>query len=320
MSRKRERAEANLSGRSDFGRGKGSPLTLTNCLAIFQTMMNEIFVDMILEGVVVVYLDDILIFTKTLDEHREITRWVLGRLVAHELFLQPEKCEFEKTCIEYLGLIISENHVEMDPVKVAGVAEWPQPTNKREVQSFLGFANFYHRFIQDFSHHTRPFFDLTRNDQKWKWDLPEVTAFQKLKEAITSAPVLTTPADNRPFRIEAYSSDFATRAVLSQLSAEDEKWHPVAYLSKSLSKMERNYEIHDKEMLAIIRTLEEWRHFLEGAPDKFKIWMDYKNLEYFMSAKKLNSRQARWSLTLAWFDFVMHHRPGKTMGKSDALS
>jgi hypothetical protein len=132
--------------------------------------------------------------------------------------------------------------------------------------------------------------------------------------------VLTTPADNRPFRIEADSSDFATGAVLSQLSAEDEKWHPVAYLSKSLSETERNYEIHDKEMLAIMRALEEWRHFLEGAPDKFEIWTDHKNLEYFMSAKKLNRRQARWSLTLARFDFVMHHRPRKTMGKSDALS
>ena len=108
--------------------------------------------------------------------------------------------------------------------------------------------------------------------------------------------------------------------VLSQLSAEDEKWHLVAYLSKSLSKTEQNYEIHDKEILTIMRALEEWRHFLEGTPDKFEIWMDHKNLEYFMSAKKLNCRQACWSLTLAWFDFVMHHRPGKTMGKSDALS
>jgi hypothetical protein len=225
---------------------------LTNSPATFQTMMNEIFINMISEGVVVVYLDDILIFTKTLDEHQQVTQRVLRRLAEHELFLRPEKCEFEKTRIEYLGLIISENHVEMDPVKVAGVAEWPQPKSKREVQSFLSFANFYRRFIKDFSHHAHPLFDLTWNDQKWKWDTSEATAFRKLKESITSAPVLTTPADNRPFRIEADSSDFATGAVLFQLSAEDEKWHPVAYLSKSLSETERNYEIHDKEMLAIM--------------------------------------------------------------------
>jgi hypothetical protein len=113
---------------------------LTNSPATFQTMMNDIFTDMISEGVVVVYLDDILIFTKDLAEHRRITQWVLGRLAENELYLRPEKCEFEKTWIEYLGLIISENHVEMDPVKVAGIAEWPEPLNKREVQSFLGFA------------------------------------------------------------------------------------------------------------------------------------------------------------------------------------
>jgi len=137
-------------------------------------------------------------------------------------------------------------------VKVAGVAEWPKPTNKREVQSFLGFANFYWRFIQDFSHHARPLFDLTRNNQKWKWGTSEAAAFWKLKEIVTSAPVLTTPTDDKPFRIEANSSDFVMGVVLSQLSAEDRKWHPVAYLSKSLSETERNYKIHNKEMLAII--------------------------------------------------------------------
>ena len=112
-----------------------------------------------------------------------------------------------------MGLIISEDHVEMDPVKVAGVAEWPELTNKKEVQSFLGFANFYRRFIQDFSHHARPLFDLTWNDQKWGWGPPEAATFQKLKEIVTSAPILTTLADNQPFRIEADSSDFATGAV-----------------------------------------------------------------------------------------------------------
>jgi hypothetical protein len=110
---------------------------------------------------------------------------------------------------------------------------------------------------------------------------------------VTSAPVLTTPTDYQPFRIEADSSDFTTGAILSQLSSEDEKWHPVAYYSKSLSETERNYEIHDKEMLAIIQALDEWQHFLEGATHKVEIWTDHKNLEYFMSAKKLNRRQAR---------------------------
>jgi len=123
---------------------------LTNSPATFQTMMNDIFNDMISEGVVVVYLNDILIFTKDLEEHRRITHQILGRLAEHQLYLRPKKCEFKKTRIKYLGLVISENRVEMDPVKVVGVVDWPEPSNEREVQSFLGFANFYRRFIKDF--------------------------------------------------------------------------------------------------------------------------------------------------------------------------
>jgi len=141
-----------------------------------------------------------------------------------------------------------------------------------------------------------------------------------LKGSVTSAPVLISPDPTKPFRIEADSSDFATGAVLSQISSEDEKWHPVAFLSKSLSPVEWNYEIHDKEMLAIIRALQEWRHFIEGAEHQCEIWTDHKNLEYFMMAKQLNWRQAQWLLYLSRFDFALHHKPGKSMGKPDALS
>ena len=208
----------------------------------------------------------------------------------------------------------------MDPVKIAGVTEWPAPTNKKEVQSFLGFTNFYWRFIKGFSEHARPLFDLTRNDSKWHWDSAEQSAFDRLKQSVTAAPVLVSPDSTKPFRIEADSSDFATGAVLSQVSAEDDKWHPVAFLSKSLSPVERNYEIHDKEMLAIIRALQEWRHFVEGAEHPCEIWTDHKNLEYFMTAKQPNRCQARWSLYLSQFDFTLHHKPGKSIGKPDALS
>ena len=241
-------------------------------------------------------------------------------LQKNNLFLKPEKCKFEKTEVEYLGVIISQNSVKMDPVKVAGVTEWPIPSNRKEVQSFLGFTNFYCRFTQGFSHLARPLFNLTWKDTEWRWGAEEQSAFDSLKEGITTAPILTLPDNSRPFRIEADSLDFATGAVLSQQSKEDNKWHPVAFLSKSLSPVERNYEIHDKEMLAIVRALEEWRHFVEGAEHRCEIWTDHKNLQYFMTAKKLNRRQARWSLLLARFDFIMHHRPGKSMGKTDALS
>jgi len=305
-------------------RGLFEPLVmffgLTNSPATFQSMMNDIFRDLISDGVVCVYLDDILIFTSTIEEHRRITELVLERLRKHKLYLKPEKCEFEKEKIEYLGLVISRDKVEMDPVKIAGVMDWPAPKNKKEVQSFLGFVNFYRRFIQDFSHHARPLFDTTKKEVPWQWTSKESAAFEKMKALVTSAPVLSLPDDSEPFQVEADSSDYATGAVLSQRSREDGKWHPIAFFSKSLSPVERNYEIHDKEMLAIIRALQEWRHFLEGAKHTFEILTDHKNLQYFMTAKNLNRRQARWSLVLARYDFTLTHRPGRRMGKPDALS
>ena len=294
--------------------------SLMNSPATFQTMMDDIFEDLISKGVVVFYLDDILlIFTETLDEYRRITCRVLELLEKHKLYLRVDKCEFEKTTVEHLGVIISHNSVAMDPVKIAGVSEWPTPTNKKEVQSFFGFTNFYRRFIKDFSEHACPLFDLTQNDCTWRWKASEQFVFDKLKESVTSVPVLISPDLTKPFHIEADSSNFATGTVLSQVSTEDEKWHPV-FFSKLLSPVEHIYEIHDKEMLATIRALQEWRHFVEGAEHPCEILMDHKKLEYFMTAKQLNRRQARWSLYLSRFDFTLSHRPGKPMGKLDALS
>jgi len=305
-------------------RGLFEPLMMffgmTNNLATFQTMMNDIFRTLIAEGVMVVYLDDILIFTETEEEHEQAVRRVLEVLAEHKLFLRPEKCEFHWKWIEYLGLVISENKVKMDPVKVTGVCDWPTPENRTDVQAFIGFVNFYRRFIQDFSTIARPLFDLTRSDKAWNWDTKEQEAFECLKTAVTTAPVLVSPQDSEPFRIKADSSDFASGAILSQQLPGGEKWHPVAFYSKSLSPVERNYETHNKEMLAIIRALEEWRHFLEGAHYPVEIWTDHKNLEYFMMARKLNRHQACWSLYLARFDFKLTHRPGRSMGKPDALS
>jgi len=234
-----------------------------------------------------------LIFTKTEEEHERAVWRVLEILAEHKLFFRPEKCEFHRKQIEYLGLVISENKVAMDPIKVAGVHDWPTSENRTDVQAFIGFVNFYRRFIRDFSTIARPLFNLTRTDKAWSWSTKEREAFECLKMAVTTVPVLVSPQDSEPFRIEADSSDFASRAVLSQQLPGEEKWHPVAFYSKSLSPVEQNYEIHDKEMLAIIRALEEWRHFLEGARHPVEIWMDHKNLEYFMTVKKLNHRQAR---------------------------
>jgi hypothetical protein len=186
-------------------RGLFEPLVmyfgLTNSPATFQTMMNEIFQDLITKGIISIYLDDILIFTNSLEDHHRITGLVLDRMREHKLYLRPEKCEFEKTKIEYLGIIISHNKVEMDPVKIAGVADWPTPSNKKEVQSFVGFVNFYRHFIPGFSHHARALFDLTMKDVRFIWGLPQEDSFMKLKELVTSAPVLVLPNDNLPLII-----------------------------------------------------------------------------------------------------------------------
>ena len=230
---------------------------MTNSPATFQTMMNDVFRTVIAEGIVIVYLDNILIFTKTEEEHEQVVWRVLEILTEHKLFLHLEKYEFHRKQIEYLGLVILENKVAMNPVKVAGVREWPIPENRTDVQAFIDFVNFYCRFIQDFSTITQPLFDLTRSNQAWNWGTKEREAFECLKIVVTTAPILVSPQDSEPFYIEADSSDFASRAVLSQQLSKEEKWHPVAFYSKSLSPVEWNYEIHNKEMLAIIRTLEE---------------------------------------------------------------
>jgi len=177
-------------------------------------------------------------------------------LTEHKLFLRPEKCKFHRKQIEYLGLVISENKVAMDP-KVARVREWPIPENWTDVQAFIGFVNFYHHFIQDFSTMAQPLFDLTCSDQAWNWGTKEQEAFECLKMAVTTALILASSQDSKPFCIEADSSDFASGAILSQQLPREEKWHLVAFYSKSLSPVEQNYEIHDKEMLAIIRALAE---------------------------------------------------------------
>ena len=165
-------------------------------------------------------------------------------------------------------MIISEGHVGMDPVKVKGVEEWPVPTCKREVQSFLGFINFYRRFIKDYGRIAKPLTILTGNTP-WKWGIEQQLAFEELKSSITSAPVLAIPNDDDPFMVECDASDFAIGAVLSQ--KQNGKWHPVAFLSKAMNETERNYEIYDKELLAIMTALNDWRQYLLGAKYPFEI-------------------------------------------------
>jgi len=179
--------------------------------------------------------------------------------------------------VEFLGVVIGPRGVEMQKEKVKGVLNWPAPKNVKEVQKFLGLANYYKRFIKDFAKIVVPLHELVRKEQKWKWEKEQKQAFRRLKEVFTTEPVLAILDIDREMRMEADALDYATGRVLL-LKCEDGKWRPVAFISKSLNAIERNYEIHNKEMLAVIRCLEAWRHYLEGAKLEFEIWTDYKNL------------------------------------------
>ena len=260
---------------------------LTNSPAIFQAMMNDLLRDLVVKEKVAVFIDDVMVATETEEGHDEIVEEVLRRLEENDLFVKPEKCVWKVREVGFLGVIIRENGVRMEKEKVQGVIEWPVPKSMKDVQKFLGLANYYRQFVKDFAKIARPLHEITRKENKWSWGEKQQKAFEELKERFITEPVLVTPDLDKEMRVEVDASDFAMGGVLS-MKCEDKRRRPVAYISKSLNKAERNYEIHDKEMLAIIQCLEAWRHFLEEAKDRFEIWMDHKNLEYFMKAQKLN--------------------------------
>ena len=202
----------------------------------------------------------------------------------------------------------------MEKEKVKEVLDQSTLKGVKDVQKFLGLANYYCQFIKDFTSIARLLHDMVKKDQEWKWAERQKRMFMKLKERFTKEPVLTALDLDKKMRMKVDVSDYATGRVLS-MECEDGKQRPVVFLSKSLSEMERNYKIHDKKMLAVIRGLENQRHLLESTKFKFEVWTDYKNLEYFMKAQKLNQRQAYWVLYLSRFDFTLKHVPGTKIGK-----
>ena len=189
--------------------------------------------------------------------------------------------------VEFLEVVIGLEGIKMEKEKVKGVLEWPTLKCVKDVQRFLGLANYYRQFIEGFAMVARPLHDLVKKGKKWEWMEREEKAFTELKERFTKEPVLAAPDIDKKMRMEVDALDYATGGVLS-MECGDGLWRPVVFLSKSLNEIKRNYEIYDKEMLAIIRGLEVWRHLLEGVQYKFEIWTDHKNLEYFMKAQKLN--------------------------------
>lgn len=296
------------------------PFGLTNSPSVFQSYVNDIFRDLI-DHFIIVYIDDILIYSNSYTDHVQHVRIVLNRLIQNRLYAKAEKCEFHQTATSFLGYIISQEGVAMDDKKVRAVLEWPLPTKLKELQRFLGFANFYRRFIRNFSSVALPLTSMTKHTTSHlRWSTTALEAFQDLKTQFTSAPILHHPDPDIPFVVEVDASDSGIGAILSQRQGSPPKLFPCAFYSRKLSSAERNYDVGNRELLAMKAALEEWRHWLEGARHPFIVLTDHRNLEYLCSAKRLNPRQARWALFFTRFEFTVTYRPGSKNTKADALS
>ncbi|KAI2668609.1 Transposon Tf2-6 polyprotein [Labeo rohita] len=296
------------------------PFGLANSPSYFQAFINEVFRDM-LNRWVIVYIDDILIYSDSYPEHVQHVRAVLQRLIQHRLYAKQEKCEFHQQSISFLGYIISPEGVAMDETKVSAVRDWPRPKTLKELQRFLGFSNFYRRFIRNFSSVAAPLTSMIKKgDTRLSWSLPAIQAFEELRQRFTTAPILHHPDPNQPFLVEVDASSTGVGAVLSQRQGAPPKTVPCAFFSHKLSPAERNYDVGNRELLAIKLALEEWRHWLEGSLHPFTILTDHRNLEYLRSARVMNHRQARWSLFFTRFHFEITYRPGSQNTKADALS
>src|ERR1700731_2861159 len=294
------------------------PFGLTNVPANFQHFMNDIFSDL-LDMFMVVYLNNILIYSEDLKQHIEHVQEVLQRLWENGLFLNPAKCEFHTETMEYLGFVLSPTGLSMDMAKVKAIQEWPTPQKVKDIQSFLRFANFYHHFIHGYSDIITPMTRLTRKNTPWLWSDDCQSAFDSLKSAFSSAPILSHFIPGALLIVETDASDYAVTAILSMVTL-DGKVHPITFHSRTLGISELNYDTHNKELLTIFEAFTAWRHYLEGSETLVDIVTDHKNLEYFSTVCLLTRRQARWSEFLSQFNFVIRFRPSQLGMKPDALT
>ena len=219
--------------------------------------------------------------------------------------------------ISILGVVVGKEQVKIKQEKVKAIKKQKTPTRIKDIESFLGFANFYQCFIQNFSHTAKPLNEL-KGKKDWKWKDEHQKAFNELKEKITSQPVLSLPRREGKFRVETDTSGHAIRGVLSQ--EQEGKWKSIAFLLRTMQPVEQNYEIYDKKLLAIVEALTKWRQYLLDVAEPFEVWTDHENLKYFREPHKLNRQQARWYLKLQDYNFTLKHIPGKTNTKADILS
>jgi hypothetical protein len=295
------------------------PMGLTNAPATFQAYINKALRGLV-DDFCIVYLDDILIFSKTKEEHDEHLQRVSQRLREAELYAKPSKCRFYQTEIEFLGFIIGTKGIRMDPRRIETIKEWENhpPRSYRDLQVLLGFCNFYRRFIRNYSSIARPLTSLLKGSQNGRktgnfskeWGSLQQQAFLELLGTFQKAPLLRHYDPELASRLEADASDVALGGVLSQLQKDTNKWHPIAFFSKQFKGAEIHYSTPDKELMAIVECFKHWRHYLDGSGHTIEVWSDHQNLQGFMKQPRINGRQARWLVYLTPYDFVIKHRPG----------
>jgi hypothetical protein len=293
------------------------PFGLTNAPATFMHLMHQSF-RRFLDEFVLVFLDDILIYSKTLEEHERHVRQVLEVLRREKLYAKLSKCELMRTSVEFLGHIVGREGVRMMESKVRAVVDWPAPTNVTHVRAFLGTAGYYRRFIRDFSAIAAPLSDLTKDGQRFEWGAKEDAAFQKLKTALSKEPILVLPDPNVPYVVNTDASGFAVGAVLQQ--DQGHGLQPIAFLSKKMLDAETRYPVHEQELLAVIHALTAWRHYLLGSRFKVIVRTDHKSLQHFKTQPQLSGRQSRWKDVIADFDFDIEYILGKENVVADGLS
>jgi len=264
---------------------------------------------------VLIYLDDIICYSKDAASHEQHVQWVLDKLREYKLFACKPKCHFNLAEVTYLGHVVSADGVKVDPVKTKCVDEWPTPRNAKDLRSFLGLANYFRRFIQGYSKLVAPLTDLMKSDAVWSWTSECQQAFDGVKSALTSAPILAMPDFTKPFEVISDASGDAHRGALGAVLMQEGR--VIAYESRKLSKAELNYTTTEQEMLGVVYALHRWRCYLEGL--KFKVITDHNPNVYFETKSLLNRRQARWAEFLADFDCVWEFRPGRN-NVADPLS
>ncbi|GJV35411.1 putative reverse transcriptase domain-containing protein [Tanacetum coccineum] len=287
------------------------PFGLTNAPAVFMDLMNRVCKPY-LDKFVIVFIDDILIYSKNKEEHEEHLKQILELLKKEELYAKFSKCEFWIPKVQFLGHVIDSEGIHVDPAKIESIKDWTSPKSPTEIRQFLGLAGYYRRFIEGFSKIAKPMTKLTQKKVKFEWSDKQEAAFKLLKQKLCSAPILALPEGSEDFIAYCDASKKGLGAVLMQ------REKVISYASRQLKIHEKNYTTHDLELGAVVFALKIWRHYLYGT--KCTVFTDHKSLQHILDQKELNMRQRRWLELLSDYDCDIRYHPGKANVVADALS